>query len=234
VRRLALLCLPALALLVPAAPAMARPNVVVLMTDDQTLESMAAMPQTNLLLGAQGTVFEDAISTFPLCCPSRSTALTGQYSHNHGVISNKGAFGGHRVLDHANTLPVWLQQAGYRTMHVGRYLNGYEYSDGIPPGWSDWHGSPHSAAFNYVRWRVNENGSLVQYPVASGRSTSRCGSWRRTAPARATRTTRPRRAPPRRPRGTATCSPGCRCPGRPTSTRRTCTTSRRRWPTARG
>jgi N-acetylglucosamine-6-sulfatase len=167
VRRLAPPCLAALALLLTAAPALARQNVVVLMTDDQTLESMAAMPQTGLLLGAQGTVFEEAISTFPLCCPSRATALTGQYSHNHGVISNKGAFGGLRVLDHANTLPVWLQESGYRTMHVGRYLNGYEYSDGIPPGFSDWHGSPHSGAFNYVRWRVNENGSLVQYPVAS-------------------------------------------------------------------
>jgi N-acetylglucosamine-6-sulfatase len=167
VRRLALACLPALALLVLAAPALGRPNVVVLMTDDQTLASLSTMPQTNQLLGAQGTVFEQAISTFPLCCPSRSTALTGQYSHNHGVISNRGAFGGHQVLDHANTLPAWLQETGYRTMHVGRYLNGYEYADGIPPGWSDWHGSPHSGAFNYVRWRVNENGALVQYPVAS-------------------------------------------------------------------
>jgi N-acetylglucosamine-6-sulfatase len=167
VRRLALVCLPAVALLLPAAPALARPNVVVLMTDDQTLASLSSMPQTTQLLGAQGTVFEQAIATFPLCCPSRSTALTGQYSHNHGVISNKGAFGGHRVLEHANTLPAWLQESGYRTMHVGRYLNGYEYADGIPPGWSDWHGSPHSGAFNYVRWRVNENGSLVQYPVAS-------------------------------------------------------------------
>jgi N-acetylglucosamine-6-sulfatase len=167
VRRLALACLPAVALLLLAAPAMARQNVVVLMTDDQTLASLSWMPQTKALLGEQGTTFDDAIATFPLCCPSRSTALTGQYSHNHGVISNKGAFGGHRVLEHANTLPVWLQGAGYRTMHVGRYLNGYEFADGVPPGWSDWHGSPHSGAFNYFRWRVNENGSLVQYPVAS-------------------------------------------------------------------
>jgi N-acetylglucosamine-6-sulfatase len=168
VRRLLLACLPALALLVLAAPAAGRPNVVVLMTDDQTLASLAVMPRTNAILGGQGTRFEQAISTFPLCCPSRTTALTGQYSHNHGVISNRGAFGaGNLVLEHANTLPVWLQEAGYRTMHVGRYLNFYEYSDGIPPGWSDWYGSPHSGAFNYVRWRVNENGSLVQYPVAS-------------------------------------------------------------------
>jgi N-acetylglucosamine-6-sulfatase len=165
VRRLVLACLPVLALLLLAAPAMARPNVVVLMTDDQTLASLASMTQTNALLAAQGTVFGQATSTFPLCCPSRATHLTGQYSHNHQVVHNVGDFGGHRRLSHANTLPAWLQAAGYRTMHVGRYLNGYEYSDGIPPGWDEWHGSPHSSAFNYYRWRVNENGALVQYPV---------------------------------------------------------------------
>ncbi|MGH2783406.1 MAG: sulfatase family protein, partial [Thermoleophilaceae bacterium] len=166
-RRLALACAPVLAVLAIAAPAAARPNVVVLMTDDQTLASLPTMGQTNELLAREGTVFEQAIATFPLCCPSRATHLTGQYSHNHQVIHNVGDFGGHRRLAHSNTLPVWLRAAGYRTMHVGRYLNGHEYSDGIPPGWDEWHGSPHSAAFNYYRWRVNENGSLVQYPVAS-------------------------------------------------------------------
>ena len=164
-RRLALLCLPIFALLVTAGPAMARPNVVVLMTDDQTLASLAHMPQTNALLSGPGTLFEQTTSTFPLCCPSRATALTGQYSHNHQIVHNVGDFGGHRKLSHANTLPVWLQGAGYRTMHLGRYLNGYEYSDGVPPGWDEWHGAPHSAAFNYYDWRVNENGSLVEYPV---------------------------------------------------------------------
>jgi arylsulfatase A-like enzyme len=165
VRRLALLCLPVFALLLMAGTAMARPNVVVLMTDDQTLASLSSMPQTNALLAAPGTVFEQATSTFPLCCPSRATALTGQYSHNHQIVHNVGDFGGHRKLSHANTLPAWLQASGYRTMHLGRYLNGYEYSDGVPPGWDEWHGAPHSSAFNYYDWRVNENGSLVDYPV---------------------------------------------------------------------
>jgi N-acetylglucosamine-6-sulfatase len=166
VRRLALALAPALVLLAVAAPAAGQPNVVVLMTDDQTLASLATMQQTNQLLGQAGTVFEHAIASFPLCCPSRATALTGQYAHNHQVLHNAGSLGGYHRLDHFNTLPVWLQEAGYRTMHVGRYLNRYEYADGIPPGWSDWHASPHSSAFNYYRWLVNENGNLVQYPVA--------------------------------------------------------------------
>ena len=156
-----------LATLAAASPALAKPNVVVLMTDDQTAASLRYMPNVNRLLTREGTLFENSVASFPLCCPSRSTHLTGQYAHNHQVLHNAGPFGGFSRLDHANTLPVWLQAAGYRTMHVGRYLNGYEYSDGVPPGWSDWYGAPHSHAFNYTSWRVNENGSLVSHPDAA-------------------------------------------------------------------
>jgi N-acetylglucosamine-6-sulfatase len=136
------------------------------MTDDQTVASLPYMANVHRLLIDEGTLFEDSVASYPLCCPSRSTHLTGQYAHNHQVLHNAGEFGGFRRLDHANTLPVWLQEAGYRTMHVGRYLNGYEYSHGVPPGWDEWHAAPHSHGFNYTRWRVNENGSLVSYPDA--------------------------------------------------------------------
>jgi arylsulfatase A-like enzyme len=137
------------------------------MTDDQTVASLSSMPNVDRLLIREGTLFEQSVATYPLCCPSRSTHLTGQYSHNHQVLHNAGELGGFTKLDHANTLPVWLQAAGYRTMHLGRYLNGYEYSHGVPPGWSDWQAAPHSHAFNYTRWRLNENGSLVSYPDAA-------------------------------------------------------------------
>ncbi|HEY6774991.1 MAG TPA: sulfatase [Thermoleophilaceae bacterium] len=153
-----------LVLLVAAAPAAARPNVVVLMTDDQTQASLPYMTQVNGLLAAQGTRFDQTIASFPLCCPSRSTFLTGQYAHNHGVLHNAGPFGGFAAFDGGNSLPVWLQQAGYRTMHVGRYLNGYLATDGVPPGWSDWNGMPHANAFNYTSWKVNEDGDLESYP----------------------------------------------------------------------
>jgi arylsulfatase A-like enzyme len=154
-----------LALLVLAPGALARPNVVVLMTDDETAAAQRYMTKTNQLIGGQGTTFTQAFATFPLCCPSRTTSLTGQYAHNHGVLHNSGPFGGFTALDHTNTLPVWLQAAGYRTMHVGRYLNGYEYRHGIPAGWDDWYAAPHSAAFNYRNWKVNENGVLRSYPA---------------------------------------------------------------------
>jgi N-acetylglucosamine-6-sulfatase len=144
---------------------LARPNVVVLMTDDQTYASMKYMTQTNQLLGGEGTTFSRYIATFPLCCPSRTTSLTGQYSHNHGVLHNAGPFGGFASFEGSNTLPVWLQNAGYRTIQLGRYLNGYEAADGVQQGWSDWFVAPHSKAFNYVSWAVNENGTMHQYPT---------------------------------------------------------------------
>jgi N-acetylglucosamine-6-sulfatase len=140
--------------------------VVVIMTDDQTAASLSTMQHVHALLGGEGTQFDQAIASFPLCCPARATHLTGQYAHNHGVLHNNPPFGGFIQLDHTNTLPVWLQANGYRTIHIGRYLNGYEYRHGVPPGWTEWYASPHSAAFNYASWKVNENGVLKTYPDA--------------------------------------------------------------------
>jgi N-acetylglucosamine-6-sulfatase len=155
-----------LASLALAAPALARENVVVIMTDDQTAASLSTMQHVNTLLAGEGTKFDQAIDSFPLCCPSRATNLTGQYAHNHGVLHNAPPFGGFIQLDSTNTLPVWLANAGYRTMHVGRYLNGYETRHGVPPGWTDWVGLPHSAAFNYVTWKAFDHGVLKSYPDA--------------------------------------------------------------------
>ena len=149
-----------------AAPALARENVVVIMTDDETAASLSTMQNVNNLLAADGTKFDQAVDSFPLCCPSRATNLTGQYAHNHGVLHNEPPFGGFLQLDSTNTLPLWLQNGGYRTMHVGRYLNGYEAKYGVPQGWTDWVGLPHSAAFNYDAWKAFDHGVVRSYPDA--------------------------------------------------------------------
>ena len=143
----------------------ARPNVVVIMTDDQTVESLRVMPSVDRLLVRRGTSFTNSFASFPLCCPSRATFLTGQYAHNHGVLSNMPPSGGYEALDGSNTLPVWLQRAGYVTGHVGRYLNGYGVRDDleIPPGWTAWIAPPANSAFRYYDYSLNENGRLVSY-----------------------------------------------------------------------
>jgi N-acetylglucosamine-6-sulfatase len=144
-----------------------RPNVVVLMTDDQTVESMRVMPGVRRTLTARGTTFSRSFVSFPLCCPSRATFLTGQYAHNHGVVGNRPPTGGYGALDAAETLPVWLRRAGYVTLHVGKFLNRYGI-DGppteVPPGWDEWHASVDPLTYEYYGTRLNQNGTLRTYP----------------------------------------------------------------------
>lgn len=147
-----------------AAQAPARPNVVVILTDDQTAESMRFMDRTRRIAGRKGTSFKTLILNRALCCPSRATLLTGQYAHNHDVLSNGPPSGGFQALDGSNTLATWLEDAGYITAHVGKYLNGYGDEDRtlVPPGWTEWFTalSPIQKPYEY---RLNENGEVVPY-----------------------------------------------------------------------
>ena len=140
-----------------------RPNVVVVMSDDQHAGSMSVMSSVNQRIGGQGARFVNSFASFPLCCPSRATFLTGQYGHNHGVMANSPPDGGFLKLDSNNTLPVWLQRAGYYTGHVGKYLNGYEQvvPSPVPPGWAEWYGT--TRTYRFYGYQMNENGTLVDY-----------------------------------------------------------------------
>ena len=144
-----------------AAQRSARPNVVVVMTDDQDVRSLRVMSTVREQLRRSGTTFTNSFATFPLCCPSRSTFLTGQYAHNHGVQDNEPPAGGYAAFDDSRTLPISLRAAGYRTGLVGKYLNGYS-TRRVPPGWSDWHAlmRHHNRMYGYV---LNENGRSRSY-----------------------------------------------------------------------
>ena len=65
----------------PKAP----PNILFILTDDQDVASVAEMPNVRSLLVAEGTSFDRAFATTALCCPSRTSILRGQYSHNHRI-----------------------------------------------------------------------------------------------------------------------------------------------------
>ena len=147
-----------------AAP-VERPNIVVIMTDDQTLESMRVMAGVKRSLAAEGTTFERAFVSNALCCPSRATLFSGQYSHNHGVIGNAPPDGGYERLDKSNWLPVWLQRAGYRTVHIGKFLNRYGIRNPleVPPGWSEWYASVDPSTYSFYGYTLNENGLLNTY-----------------------------------------------------------------------
>lgn len=148
-----------------AAEKQSRPNVVVIMTDDQDFRSMPVMPQTRRLIGRAGVTFDRNVVNYPLCCPSRATFLTGQYAHNHGVLWNNWPWGGYRMLDGSETLPVWLGRAGYRTIHIGKYLNEYGEEDPteVPKGWDDWYGGVDPSTYDYYGMTINHNGELKTY-----------------------------------------------------------------------
>ena len=168
--RTSLTAIAATLVLVAAPAASAKPNIVVLMSDDQTLDSMSVMPRTQGLLGAEGTTFTRAFVNYSLCCPSRATLYTGQYAHNHGVLGNGPPAGGYTRLDKSNWLPLWLQAAGYRTMHVGKFLNGYgrlSPPTEVPPGFNDWHGTVDPSTYSFRNYTVNENGTLRIYGAAN-------------------------------------------------------------------
>jgi arylsulfatase A-like enzyme len=131
-------------------------NVVFILTDDMTTSELSSMPNVQALLAAQGTTFNEAYISFPLCCPSRATMMSGLYMHNHGVRGNLPPNGSWlKFRSHeSNDLPVWLQNDGYYNVHIGKYMNGYGATDGIlpvPGGWSEWYGkvSEDALYFNY-------------------------------------------------------------------------------------
>lgn len=155
-----------------AAAAAPRPNIVMIMTDDQDVKSLSVMPNVRRLLAAQGTTYRNNFVSYPLCCPSRATYLTGQYPHNHGVVGNKEPDGGYYRLRKDETLPVWLTRAGYATAHIGKYLNGYGTRNPreIPPGWQEWHGAVDPTTYRMWGYKLNDNGTVKQYGVPNVRN----------------------------------------------------------------
>jgi len=147
------------------AAAPSRPNILVILSDDQRLDDMRALPRTQALIGQHGTTFANAYVTTPLCCPSRATLLTGQYAHNNHVLDNGPPLGGYGRLDHTNTLAVWLQDAGYYTAHLGKYLNFYGVTSPpvVPPGWSRWFGLVDPSTYHMYDYTVDDDGTLVTY-----------------------------------------------------------------------
>jgi N-acetylglucosamine-6-sulfatase len=140
-----------------------RPNVIVIDTDDMNSTDLWVMRNTLALLAGHGTTFENSYVSYPLCCPSRATFLTGQYAHNDGVTTDSvQAYG---ELNKTNNLAVWLKRAKYRTAMVGKYLNGYGVTNPreVPPGWSRWYGLTAGTEQKRYGFDLNENGKVKYY-----------------------------------------------------------------------
>ncbi|MEZ5095839.1 MAG: sulfatase [Nocardioides sp.] len=147
-----------------SSPAPQGPNVVVFFADDMRRDELAFLPQASQLIGDAGVRFTRAYANNPLCCPFRASALSGQHSHNNGVFSNSPAFhGGVHYFDPTRAVGPYLQQAGYRTAYIGKYLNGYQAKDGVPVGWDEWH-VPVAGIYTYDDTTLAHNGvDTVRY-----------------------------------------------------------------------
>ena len=111
-----------------------KPDVILVVTDDQSLHTMAYMPFTRNFFR---TNYSRAYISNPLCCPSRTSILTGTYSYTNHVWTNGAPYGGWPQFSangwETRSIPALLQQNGYRTGMFGKFLNGWD--DRIPLGW---------------------------------------------------------------------------------------------------
>jgi arylsulfatase A-like enzyme len=128
-----------------------RPNVVIIITDDQRIESMGPMRKTRAWFRRGGTEYLNAFATTPLCCPSRASIFTGRFAHNHGVRTNADA----TELDPRSTLAFYLKEDGYDTAIVGKYLNSWT---GQPSHFQQWHTFENRSGYKNVP--INSNGVI--------------------------------------------------------------------------
>ncbi|MFG1643483.1 sulfatase [Amycolatopsis sp. NPDC049252] len=142
-----------------------KPNVVLVLTDDLSMNLLPYLPHVQEM-ARNGTSFANYTVTDSLCCPSRSSLFTGMLPHDTGVFTNGGKDGGYGAFhdrgDDKSTYATSLQQAGYRTAMMGKYLNGYDpKTNGIPPGWNEWDVAGNG--YGEFDYDLNENGTIKHY-----------------------------------------------------------------------
>jgi arylsulfatase A-like enzyme len=150
------------------------PSIVFILTDDLDVQSVPYMPKALSLIAAQGVTFTSSFVATSLCAPSRATILTGQFAHNNGMMQNVAPRGGYDKFygegRESSTIATLLKAAGYRTILLGKYLNGYPSGSPayVPPGWDDWHadftnGDGAETGLEYYDYFLNDNGVVTRF-----------------------------------------------------------------------
>ena len=133
-----------------------RPNVIVMLTDDQRWDQLSCEGHSFLKtphidrLAREGARFATMFVTTSLCSPSRASFLSGLYAHTHGVVNN--------FTDYPKDLPSFpraLQADGYETAYIGKWHMG-EDSDEKRPGFDYW--VTHKGQGKYYDTEFNCNG----------------------------------------------------------------------------
>ncbi len=190
-----------------AAPAKnSQPNIILINLDDADCESVEfdfrhpggepLFPNMNRLAN-EGVRFTNCHIAVPICGPSRACLLTGQYAYKTGIRCNspsspqsRGVGGGYGPYRDSgpfgstegptyrdNDIGVWMQNAGYRTMFVGKYLHddfeprpGETLAAASPTGWHDFYPSMGGRYFGTYMVKNGRYGFLPdldskEYPV---------------------------------------------------------------------
>lgn len=143
-----------------------KPNIVLILTDDQPAWMMDPLETVRTRIAAGGVDLVEAAAQVPLCGPSRATILTGQYAYHHHVTRNLPP-DDDTALDETSTIGTWLQAAGYRTGFFGKYVNGYEaFAPYVPPGWTTWQAFETPSYYGYTL--VDETGAETHHGLAPG------------------------------------------------------------------
>ena len=152
-----------------AVAALAQPNVLNIVLDDMRDQSPAQiaayLPKTVRWLSS-GTFFANADVSTPSCCPARAAGMTGQYDHNNGMMHQQDI----ASFDTATTVQHYLQDAGYQTGLVGKYLHDWPLAT-TPP---DFDSFAMWQSAQYTNPRVNVMGKTAK---VTGYATTLTGTY---------------------------------------------------------
>lgn len=130
-----------------------RPNMIFLLTDDQSYLSLGCMGNTQVKtphmdrLGAEGVVFEAHYDTTSICMASRASIMTGMYEYKTGCNFTRGSLT--RALWN-QSYPVLLREAGYFTGFAGKF--GFGVTD-TPDQGNKWHRDEAMPRDSFDVWR---------------------------------------------------------------------------------
>jgi len=146
-----------------------KPNIIVLVTDDQRWDTLGVMGNDTIQtpnldrLAKEGALFTQAYVTTSICWASRASILTGQYDRRHGVLNNRELSDAQNQL----TYPLLFKEAGYRIGFVGKYGVGnapeeaYDYWDAQAKGQPDYEHEDEQG--NYLHYTEICEQSAVQF-----------------------------------------------------------------------
>ena len=144
------------------ASAAQRPNVLVIITDDQRWDALGCLGHPLLKtpnldrLATEGARFANAFVTTSLCSPSRATMLSGLYAHRHGVLNN--------FTEYPDALPSYpkrLREAGYETAYFGKWHMG-ETNDAPRSGFDFWMSHRGQGRYFDNEWNINGRREFIK------------------------------------------------------------------------